>query len=108
MCQPNHRLTQNKGIEQACYPVMQDHSEQYCAWTLMETLYRENVQPVISGNLNREPWIPILYIALSTEIRSSLNSDYIEQSLGLRYNLRHTTFILQSSFYAPFAVYCRR
>ena len=27
---PNHRSTRNKGIEQACYPVMQDHSE-YCA-----------------------------------------------------------------------------
>ena len=34
MCQPNHRSTRNKGIEQVCYPVKQDHSEQYCAWTL--------------------------------------------------------------------------
>ena len=34
MCQPNHWSTLNKGIEQVCYPVMQDHSEQYCAWTM--------------------------------------------------------------------------
>ena len=34
LCQPNHWSTRNKGIEQACYPVMQDHSEQYCAWTM--------------------------------------------------------------------------
>ena len=59
----------------------------------------------IQNNTVLEPWIPILYIALSTEVRSSLNSDYIEQSLGLRYSLRHTTFILQTSFYAPFAVH---
>ena len=38
---------------------------------------------------------------------SSLNSDYIEQSLGSRYSVRHTTLILQTSFYAPFAVYRR-
>ena len=31
MCKPNHRSTRNKGIEQAFYPVTQDHSEQYCA-----------------------------------------------------------------------------
>ena len=47
-------------------------------------------------------------IALSTEVRSSLNSNYMEQSLGLRYSLRHTTFILQTSFYAPFAIYHRK
>ena len=35
MCQPNHRSTRNKGIEHACYPVTQDHSEQYCAWTMI-------------------------------------------------------------------------
>ena len=37
-----------------------------------------------------------MYIALSTGVRSSLNSDYIEQSLGSRYSVRHTTFILQT------------
>ena len=60
----NHWSTQNKGIKQECYPITQDHSEQY--------------------NTVLEPWIPILYIALSTGVRSSLNSNYIEQSLGLR------------------------
>ena len=78
MCQPNHRSTWNKGFEHACYLVTQDHSEQYCTSR-----------------------------ALSAGVRSLLNSDYIEQSLGSRYNVRHTTFILQTSFYAPFAVYRR-
>ena len=34
MCKPNHRSTRNKGIEQVCYPVTQDNSEQYCDWTM--------------------------------------------------------------------------
>ena len=48
MCQPNHWSTRNKGIEQACYPVMQ--------------LTIQNITVL-------EPWIPILYKAFSTEVK---------------------------------------
>ena len=83
----NHISTQNE--------LMIDNNEDPCAdfdGLRTEELNKRAIQErkAIQNNTVLEPWIPILYIALSTGVRSSLNSDYIDQSLGLQYHIYFT------------------